>query len=349
MFDAKEAVRKLVLNAARVSGVTPLAGRLLGGVGVVLMLHRVTRAAPRMLGLNAHLAVTPDFLDAVIAQMKRLGYRFVSMDEAASLIGTGGDGRPFAAITADDGYRDNLVEALPVLEAHAAPMAIHVAPGLVDGTADLWWEVLERVVEARDRVAIPGGEVLDCGTVPEKRGAFRHLQAWLTGTVDERALVAALRALAADAGIDAQVPSREGLMGWDEIARIARHPLVTIGAHTISHVNLRRLSEEDARAEMSGAADILAERLGKRPKHMAYPYGFERAVGPREVRLAAECGFETAVTTRHGLIQGGHRDHLQALPRLSVNGRFQDVGYVTTMLSGITTPLANRGKRLVTV
>ena len=82
---------------------------------------------------------------------------------------------------------------------------------------------------------------------------------------------------------------------------------------------------------------------------MAFPYGFPSAVGEREVRLAEQVGFASAVTTRHGLIRPEHARHLRALPRISLNGRYQNVGYVRTMLSGVTTAMANSGRRLVTV
>ena len=57
----------------------------------------------------------------------------------------------------------------------------------------------------------------------------------------------------------------------------------------------------------------------------------------------------SAVTTRHGVLRAEHADHLHALPRISVNGRYQRVAHIRTMLSGVTTPLANRGKMVVTV
>ena len=82
---------------------------------------------------------------------------------------------------------------------------------------------------------------------------------------------------------------------------------------------------------------------------MAYPYGYASAVGAREVELAKSAGYASAVTTRHGVLQAEHAGHLHALPRISVNGRYQELGYLRTMLSGITTPLANAGKRVVTV
>jgi peptidoglycan/xylan/chitin deacetylase (PgdA/CDA1 family) len=137
-------------------------------------------------------------------------------------------------------------------------------------------------------------------------------------------------------------------MSWDDIRHIADHPLGTIGAHTIHHYNLRRLSDEAAEREIRDCASIIEIETGWAPAHFAYPYGHAGAVGEREVRLAREAGYASAVTTRHGVLHGNHRAHMHALPRISVNGRYQRVGYLRTMFSGVTT-LANSGRRVVTV
>ena len=163
MIDAGEAIRKLALNVARYSGLAPLARPLVGGIGAILMLHRVTAAPEKPLGINRHLNIAPDFLDAVIADMKAGGYAFVSLDEAIERIERGGVDGQFATITADDAYRDNLTEALPVLEKHGAPLTIYVAPALINGTADLWWDVIDDIVNARDKLFLetPAGTVTD--------------------------------------------------------------------------------------------------------------------------------------------------------------------------------------------
>jgi len=348
MIDGGEVIRKLALNVARYTGLAPLARPLVGGIGAILMLHRVTAVPERPLGLNRHLNIAPDFLDAVIADMKASGYAFVSMDEAVERIKRGGEGGLFAAITADDAYRDNLTEALPVLEKHQAPLMVYVAPALIDGTADLWWDVVEDIVEAGQKLEMkrPGGtETLDC-TAPD---ALPRLYNHLTTEVPEENQRAVLREFAAASGVDPGEPGRKTLMSWDEIRRIAAHPLVSIGAHTVNHHNLKRLSEEKARREMTDVVTLLRSELGQSPRHLAYPYGYASAVGCREVKLAEEAGYVSAVTTRHGVLRPEHSEHLLALPRISVNGRYQRVAHIRTMLSGITTPLANRGKMVVTV
>nr|MBA3447481.1 polysaccharide deacetylase family protein [Pseudaminobacter sp.] len=148
MIDGGEAIRKFALNLARYSGLAPLAGQFAGGVGAILMLHRVTASPERPLGVNRHLNIDPKFLDEVIADMKAGGYEFVSLDEATERLRSGSRGGRFATITADDAYRDNLTEALPVLEAHGAPATIYVAPALIAGQADLWWDVVDDIVSA---------------------------------------------------------------------------------------------------------------------------------------------------------------------------------------------------------
>ena len=61
--------------------------------------------------------------------------------------------------------------------------------------------------------------------------------------------------------------------------------------------------------------------------HLAYPYGDRIAAGPREFALARAAGFKTAVTTRPGMIFPESADHLTALPRVSLNGNYQDTAH----------------------
>lgn len=349
MIDADDMLRRLVMNAVAYGGLARLARPLLGGVGVILMLHRVTADPQSAKTENRHLAITPHFLDAVLADMKEAGFEFVTLDEALERLKAPQGGRRFATVTADDGYRDNLLEALPVLERHGVPMTIYIAPGLIDGTADLWWEVLTEIVTRGKPVTFrAGGEEVrvDCAS---RSAAGRRLQAFLMTGIPEEEQRHALRKMARSCGVDPDATRKRLLMDWREIEMIAAHPLITIGAHTVHHFSLKRLEKAKASHEIADAGRILEARLGERPRHMAYPYGYASAIGEREVALAAAAGYVSAVTTRHGLLKREHAGHMQALPRISLNGRYQELSYVRAMLSGITTPLAHRGRLVVTV
>ena len=101
-------------------------------------------------------------------------------------------------------------------------------------------------------------------------------------------------------------------------------PLVTIGAHSITHCNLAKQSEEIAHQEMAISRARIEDALQRPVLHLAYPYGDRTAAGPREFALARAAGFKTAVTTRPGMLFPESADHLTALPRVSLNGNYQD-------------------------
>jgi peptidoglycan/xylan/chitin deacetylase (PgdA/CDA1 family) len=123
-------------------------------------------------------------------------------------------------------------------------------------------------------------------------------------------------------------------MGWDDIRTLASDPLVTIGAHSKSHVALAKVADYKVRSEISDSVARIEHEIGKPCRHFSYPYGSEDSAGEREFAIAKELGLLTAVTTRKGLLHATHGDQLTALPRLSLNGDFQDPRYVKVLLSG---------------
>jgi peptidoglycan/xylan/chitin deacetylase (PgdA/CDA1 family) len=91
---------------------------------------------------------------------------------------------------------------------------------------------------------------------------------------------------------------------------------------------------------------VIEAAIGVRPQHFAYPVGDHTAAGPREFRIAAELGYKTAVTTRPGVVFRQHADHLLALPRISLNGEFQQLRHAKVLLSGAATGLWNGFRKL---
>jgi peptidoglycan/xylan/chitin deacetylase (PgdA/CDA1 family) len=333
-----------LLHATQLFRLAPLIAR---PRGIVFMLHRVRPRIAAEFAPNNHLEVSPGFLDQAIEGVVRAGFDLVDLDEAARRIGTGSC-RPFAAFTLDDGYRDNAARAAPIFRRHNCPYTIFVPSEFAEGRGELWWLVLEQAIAAADRIATEiGGEhfALACGTASEKSQAFKTLYVPLrrVGEAEQRR---AIRQLAAAAGIDMAALCRGNMMDWAELRDLAADPLCTIGAHGIGHYALAKLPPGEALAELRVGADRLAEALGRRPKHFAYPYGDPGSAGPRDFALARQAGFLTAVTTRPGIVYGGHAEHLTALPRVSLTEAYPVPRYADVFPSGAPFLLYNCGQAL---
>ncbi len=143
---------------------------------------------------------------------------------------------------------------------------------------------------------------------------------WLRTLPGEHDLRREVTALCARHGVDETTIGRDLCMSWDELKAFADDPLVSIGAHSVTHCNLARQSEEIASQEMTSSRARIEDALQRPVLHLAYPYGDRHAAGPREFALARASGFKTAVTTRPGMLFPENADYLTALPRVSLNG-----------------------------
>jgi len=322
----------------------------LGGVGAILTLHHVRPARRDAFQPNRLLEVTPQFFQRLLRRLKRQRVDLVSLDEMHRRMIEGDFKRRFVCITFDDGYKDVLQHAYPLLKQFEAPFALYIPTSFPDRIGELWWLALEAVIaqNARIGLAVNGkDQFFDCATVGEKRRLYDEVYRYLRSMKNENELRRVVRDLCACHGIDPLSFSRDLCMSWEEIARLAADPLCTIGAHTVNHVMLRKVQNDSTvRAEMEMSRAVLEAALGKRPQHLAYPVGDPTSAGPREFRIAAELGFKTAVTTRPGVIFKAHRDHLTALPRISVNGEFQRQRYIKVLMSGAATAMWNGFRRV---
>lgn len=336
------------LLALQASGACRLAPKSLSGSGVIFMLHRVRRDDGRGFAPNRILEITPEFLDETIRLVKARGYRCMSLDDAVARIAAGHSSERFAVFTLDDGYKDNLTDALPVFDRHGVPFTLYLTTGLPDGDAEIWWVALERIIEAADEIDahLPAGaKRFAVRTVDEKKAAWENIY-WPLRELPETELRAEVRRLAAVHGIDIKAITRELALTWDEVRQLAAHPLASVEAHTAAHFAQARLSAHDARVDIEKGIARMEAELGYRPRHFSYPYGDPSSADERDFALAEALGFLSATTTRKGMIHPAHAKRLWSLPRLSLNGDFQDRRMLEALLSGLPFALARPIKSL---
>ena len=339
------------LSALGRSGLARAVQPFFGGLGAVLMFHHVGHRAPSYFGGNDHLSIRPEFLYRLLDEFRQECIDIVSLDEAVWRMREPGHHPPFVALTFGDGYRDNIEPAYPILQNFRVPFTLFVCSGFVDREVPIWWLSLERIIQARNIVDMTIGGTFHrfhCVGKVEKSASFQKIMRLLTRASNQE-LNQAMAALFADVGHDALALVDQEMSNWDMLRALNEDPLVTIGAHTRTHPFLTKLSEEEASRDISCGRERISQMIGVEPDFFAYPYGFEEAVGLREVMLAEKLGFKAGFTTRKGLMLPDHFNHKMALPRVSINGHYQSMGAVRGLLSGLPFFIANGFRRIKTL
>ena len=338
----------LALKAVSLTRLDRLGGSRFAGLGVILTFHHVRTASDRVFPQNSLLEVTPSYLEAILRLLRQLDYDIIPMDDLKKRIEEPDPARRFAVITFDDGYIDNRDYALPILKRFEAPFTVFVVPGFLDRTTPLWWLDLEDALRNREEIHLnlPNGQFRHVTrTLDEKKAGFKRLY-WQLRSLSEFEVREVVAMLAAEAGVDTIGRVARLCMDWRMLRDFAREPLVTIGAHTLTHPRLKTLTDEQSRNEIAESKARIERELQCEVKHFAYPVGDPTSAGKREFAFAAEAGCETAVTTRPGVIFPEHAAHLTALPRISVNGLFQNPDFMRALISGIPLLAKNRGRRV---
>ena len=337
------------LGVLYVTGAHHLMRPIFAGVGAIFMLHHVRPRRDAEFQPNRHLEVAPEFLRAMLGHLRTEGVDIITMDEVHRRLVERNFSRRFACLTFDDGYRDNRDFALPLMREFDAPATVYVTSDFAQGIGRLWWVALEMVIAGASSIeAEIGGAIVrfDTGTAAAKQAAFDRLHDWLRGLPGEHDVQREIGALCARHGVDEAAICRELCMSWDELKPFAGDPLIAIGAHSITHCNLARQTEAIARDEMATSRARIEGALQRPIVHLAYPYGDKIAAGAREFALAHAAGFKTAVTTRPGMIFPENAGHMTAMPRVSLNGNYQDARILPVLTSGAATAMWNGFRRV---
>ncbi len=72
--------------------------------------------------------------------------------------------------------------------------------------------------------------------------------------------------------LDPRYPDARPLT-WDQVNEMAETGLATIGAHTHTHPDLRRLSSDHLDEELDTSNRLIEQATGVKPRHFTYPWG----------------------------------------------------------------------------
>jgi peptidoglycan/xylan/chitin deacetylase (PgdA/CDA1 family) len=228
-------------------------------------------------------------LSRQLAYLKR-SFRVVALGELMTRLESGARVDGMVALTFDDGLRNQVEVAYPLLERYELPATFFLCPQLIDEGAWLWTH------EARLRYAWLEPE--------EQRRLARGLGApvepdpfldWMKRLKHppREAVQRTLRVLTPYFAAGWEDHEECDLAGWDELRRMSR-ALVSFGSHTLTHPMLRSLRLDRLQLELRDSRSLIEERLGRPAEFFAYPDGEHHAAAREFVRTYYRAAFVCA-------------------------------------------------------
>jgi peptidoglycan/xylan/chitin deacetylase (PgdA/CDA1 family) len=306
MTGTASTAKRAAFGLAKVSGLVALARLWHRRRAVVLTYHSVLHASDIFDDYLCRNVVEASIFDL---QMRWLSTRCrcLPLSELVDRLSSGGSLPPHtAAVTFDDGFRNNVQVALPILERHRVPATIFLTTSFIgQGTRMLWTERVGWMIRATPAtevvISLPDGQVrLDLSTSSNREEASRGLLRRLKGlapSVREEIV----------SGLDERLPvpaagppaPRYAFLDWREAK--ACGPDLEFGSHTVTHPILSRLSEGESVREIVASKAAIEDHLGRPCRLFAYPNGTRDDFSAREQAILERAGYAGAVSQIPGV------------------------------------------------
>ncbi len=320
------------------------------GLAMCLSYHRVHPISKKenFFHPNLSLIVTPEMFEEQMAFISK-NYNCLNIYQAIDHLSKDMLPENTVIVTFDDGYKDNITYALPILKKFNVPAEIYITTGFPDKTCDLWWYELEHLLRELDYLSFEWNNKhysWDLKRLELKYEAYRDIRTlFVTSSLDnQKVLLEILRS----SNNDSSFTTEDYSMSWEDIIELGRDPLIAIGAHTISHPSLSQLTDEDVYKEMKGSKDRLEEMLKHPIETFSYPFGSSVEADRRVSLIAEKIGYKCALACMYGHIRREHKDHPYSIPRIPITF-YDTMPRFKVKLSGIYAMIRQRGRKIVTV
>lgn len=229
-------------------------------------------------------------------------------------------------VTFDDGFRNNLTCAAPILREMGIPALVAVTTGYI-GTRNMLWaqELNERILSwPWKRVPVPGsGEDEGMPDDPNERihlaDRMRRLCKMISNE-EREAYLDRLRIhdLTVSSAIEEELFE---FMTWDDVRSLHRQG-ISIGSHTVTHPILSRLTAQALSWELRESKATIERELQAACRWMIYPNGGQEDVSPAVYSACRDVGYEAGLLLC-GTINSGDV-HPFMLDRIPIPGHLPD-------------------------
>lgn len=246
-------------------------------------------------------ALSPELFDAHLRYLKK-HFTPVSFRDVPSILSGRLCVKNPLILTVDDGYRDFVEAAVPLLRKHAIPATLFVTTRFIDGEIWLAPDIINYVIfrTSKMKADILGSRPeVPLQTLEDKRRACDKLLSFCK-RLDEENKADVLSELAdkLDVKVPPCPPSEFQPVSWKQLKEL--DGLIEIGSHTLTHPILSRVATDRAEIEIVESKKHIERNLDREVTAFAYPNGTHGDYAAREKEILRESGYRYAVTCNVG-------------------------------------------------
>ena len=275
--------------------------------GLVLLYHRVADIEED----SADLAVSLENFKKQLRHLKE-NYHVLSPDDFIKQMRRKQLKKKSVLLTFDDGYVDFYKNAFPIIQEVGVPVAIFVSTGNIDSQKLFWWDEVELLVKEiakKQNYLTIEWEDISFSEYFLTRNAVEKIIFRIVLSLKKRRhsqRLAFLQYLKQYRGNSYEVHDfLRRTMSSNELLEIASSPLITIGAHTVSHLVLSSELPIVQREEIDASKKQLEALLGRKIKYFAYPFGTKEDYSSETLDICKTLGFEAVFSNYFDLIRKG--------------------------------------------
>lgn len=213
--------------------------------------------------------------------------------------------KSIATVLFDDGYKDNIEYAAPILQKYKCPASFYIVTDCIDRNIPTWTYIIDNVLQQtkQDTLQLPYDFVperfksVQLNNQTQSNIDFKSLKPWMKSLPNtERLLVTESILLQ---GADVKTLNNK-MMNWEDIRQLSKEGFI-IGSHSHTHPLLASLEDESAiTSELKISAQKILEQTGHAPQTISYPIG---SFDERVTRLSKEQGYKYGLAVEQKFFQ----------------------------------------------
>ena len=271
---------------------------------VVLIYHRVADLAldPQLL------CVSPENFDQHLRILAG-NFRVIPLHQLLDECRRGVVTPDTVALTFDDGYLDNLTNALPFLEKHDIHATIFPTVGMVGSDEEFWWDALERIFLTGNplpgtlSVTTPGGEKRwDLTSARGRAEAYEDICGVIHSDPPEE-VSKTVDDLLSWSGLPKTARKTHRVVNQEQLRLLAASPCIEIGSHGMNHSSLGSLPADRQRMEIRQSKQLLETIIGKPVRIFSYPFGSSSDFSRETGEILATEGYVAGIANIQGSIR----------------------------------------------